>query len=56
MDSLFKPLAKRRVLGWKETLRREVFEVVKNLNRDKAPGPDRFSVGFFSKMLGDFER
>jgi hypothetical protein len=25
----------------------EVFEVVKNLNGDKAPGPDEFSLGFF---------
>jgi hypothetical protein len=56
MDSLFKPLAKRRVLGWKETSRGEVFEVVINLNGDKAPGPDGFFWIFFSNMLGDFER
>ena len=33
----------------------EVFEVVKNLNGDKALGPDGCLL-FFSNMLGDFER
>ena len=28
-------------------LEREVFEVVKGMNRDKAPGPDGFSMAFF---------
>jgi hypothetical protein len=27
----------------------EVWEVVRNLKGDKAPGPDGFSIGFFQK-------
>jgi hypothetical protein len=34
----------------------EVFEVVKNLNGDKAIGPNGFSLFFFSNLLGDVER
>jgi hypothetical protein len=29
----------------------EVFEVVKALNKDKAPGPDSFSLAFFHVLL-----
>jgi hypothetical protein len=30
----------------------EVWEVVREMNGDKAPGPDGFSIGFLSEMLG----
>jgi hypothetical protein len=31
---------------------REVREVIKGMDRDKAPGPDGFSMAFFSGLLG----
>jgi hypothetical protein len=35
---------------------REVREVIQGLDRDKAPGPDGFSLAFFSGLLGGGER
>jgi hypothetical protein len=31
---------------------KEVREVIKGMNRDKAPGPDGFSMAFFPGLLG----
>lgn len=43
-DSLEVEEASRLELPFEE---REVLEVVKGMNRDKAPGPDGFSMTFF---------
>jgi hypothetical protein len=34
----------------------EVWKVVRDLNGDKAPGPNGFSMAFFSEVMGGCER
>jgi hypothetical protein len=54
MGFLFTLLMKRRVLGWKETLRREVFGVVKTLNGIWLQVLMGFFWGGFFKHVGRF--